>query len=103
MVAYQPGKAAKSTAPATISHASLPSQTGPIVLTMTRRSSACARERVQPEVESLQDEKKTEPDDGGDDEPEISEIESSHVVDLLVDEGQVVLVLMGRVGLSVGG
>ena len=38
MVAYQPGKAAKITAPATISHTSLPSQTGPIVLTSTRRS-----------------------------------------------------------------
>ena len=38
MVAYQPGKAAKITAPATISHTSLPSQTGPMVLTMTRRS-----------------------------------------------------------------
>ena len=38
MVAYQPGKAAKIAAPATISHTSLPSQTGPIVLTSTRRS-----------------------------------------------------------------
>ena len=38
MVAYQSGKAANVAAPATISHTSLPSQTGPIVLTSTRRS-----------------------------------------------------------------
>ncbi len=38
MVAYQPGKAAKITAPATMSHTSFPSHTGPIVLTITRRS-----------------------------------------------------------------
>ncbi len=38
MVAYQPGKAANVAAPATINQTSLPSQTGPIVLTRTRRS-----------------------------------------------------------------
>ncbi len=40
MVAYQPGKAAKIAAPATISHTSFPSQTGPIVLMHTRRSAS---------------------------------------------------------------
>ncbi len=104
MVAYQPGKAAKITAPATISHTSLPSHTGPIVLTMHAALQVVAPdERVQhadPEVESLQDEE-ADPEDGDDDEPEVAEIESSHV-DLLVDEGQVVLVLVGRVELGVG-
>ncbi len=38
IVAYQPGKAEKMTAPATMSHTSLPSQTGPIALIRTRRS-----------------------------------------------------------------
>ena len=38
IVAYQPGKAAKIAAPATISHTSLPSHTGPMVFTSTRRS-----------------------------------------------------------------
>src|SRR6266516_2856327 len=37
MVAYQPGKAAKMAAPATISHTSLPSHSGPIVLITVRR------------------------------------------------------------------
>src|SRR5699024_9051741 len=36
--AYQPGNAANMTPTATISHTSLPSQTGPIVFTSTRRS-----------------------------------------------------------------
>jgi hypothetical protein len=36
--AYQPGNAANIDAPATISHTSLPSQTGPMVLMRTRRS-----------------------------------------------------------------
>src|SRR5262252_278300 len=36
-VAYQPGKAAKVAAPATISHTSLPSHSGPIVLITVRR------------------------------------------------------------------
>jgi hypothetical protein len=40
MVAYQPGKAAKMAAPATISHTSLPSQNGPMVLTARRRSTS---------------------------------------------------------------
>ena len=35
---YQRGKAAKVAAPATMSHTSLPSQVGPMVLTATRRS-----------------------------------------------------------------
>src|SRR6516162_1876522 len=38
MVAYQPGKAAKMPAAATMSHTSLASQNGPIVLMATRRS-----------------------------------------------------------------
>ena len=38
IVAYQPGKAANMAAPATISHTSLPSHHGPIVLIATRRS-----------------------------------------------------------------
>src|SRR6266545_4298507 len=37
MVAYQPGKAANMPAAATISHTSLPSQTGPMVAIATRR------------------------------------------------------------------
>src|SRR5450631_2255419 len=37
MVAYQPGKAAKMAAPATISQTSLPSHSGPIVLMAARR------------------------------------------------------------------
>lgn len=37
-VAYQPGKAAKVAPPAVISQTSLPSQVGPIVLIITRRS-----------------------------------------------------------------
>src|SRR5580692_10191767 len=38
MVAYQPGNAANMLAPATISHTSLPSHSGPIVLMAARRS-----------------------------------------------------------------
>ena len=38
MAAYQGGKAAKVAPPAVSSQTSLPSQTGPIVLIMTRRS-----------------------------------------------------------------
>ena len=38
IVAYQPGNAANIAAPATISHTSLPSHHGPIVLIATRRS-----------------------------------------------------------------
>ena len=38
IVAYQPGNAANIDAPATISHTSLPSHQGPIVLIATRRS-----------------------------------------------------------------
>src|SRR5712692_8568059 len=37
MVAYQPGKAANIAAPAVISHTSLPSHSGPIVLIAVRR------------------------------------------------------------------
>ena len=37
-MAYQPGKAANVAPPATISHTSLPSHTGPIVLIKTRLS-----------------------------------------------------------------
>ena len=37
MVAYQPGKAAKVPAAATISHTSLPSQSGPMVWMASRR------------------------------------------------------------------
>src|SRR5579859_3063537 len=37
MVAYQPGNAANIAAPATISHTSLPSHSGPIVLIAARR------------------------------------------------------------------
>ena len=37
-MAYQPGKAAKIPPAAVSSHTSLPSQVGPMVLTMTRRS-----------------------------------------------------------------
>ena len=37
MDAYQPGKAAKVAPPAVSSQTSLPSQTGPIALIMTRR------------------------------------------------------------------
>ncbi len=37
-MAYQAGKAANMAAPATISQTSLPSQTGPMVFTATRRS-----------------------------------------------------------------
>ena len=39
-VAYQGGKAANMAAPATISQTSLPSQTGPMVLMATRRSTS---------------------------------------------------------------
>ena len=38
IVAYQPGKAAKVAPPAVSNHTSLPSQVGPMVLTMRRRS-----------------------------------------------------------------
>ena len=40
MVAYQEGKAAKMAAPATTSHISFPSQTGPIEFTAMRRSTS---------------------------------------------------------------
>ena len=40
MLAYQTGKAAKVAPAATISHTSLPSQTGPIALRASRRSTS---------------------------------------------------------------
>src|SRR5713226_4011582 len=42
MVAYQPGNAANMAAPATISHTSLPSHSGPIVLIAARRPASSA-------------------------------------------------------------
>ena len=60
MDAYQPGNAAKVAPPAVSSQTSLPSQTGPIALIMTRRRvSSPAQHRQQEadaEVESLEDE-----------------------------------------------
>ena len=41
-VAYQPGKAANMAAPPTISQTSLPSQTGPMVLSAVRRSGSAS-------------------------------------------------------------
>ncbi len=67
------GEGGEDAAPATISHTSLPSQNGPIVLMATRRSSVgLADEHVQhadAEVEALEDEE-PDPEDGDDDEPE---------------------------------
>ena len=76
MVAYQPGKAAKSAAPATISHTSLPSQTGPMVLTALAAPCRCdARKECSmptPKSNPFEDEE-ADPQDGDDDEPEVSE------------------------------
>ena len=71
--AYQPGKAANVAPTATISHTSLPSQTGPMVFSMTRRSVVVAAEHRQQhadaEVEALE-EQVAEPQHGDHDEPE---------------------------------
>ena len=69
-VAYQPGNAANIAAPAVISQTSLPSQTGPMVLSTARRcgfgiaASPDAAERLHQhadaEVEALEDEEAEE-------------------------------------------
>jgi hypothetical protein len=48
MAAYQFGKAANIAPPAVISQTSLPSQTGPIVLIMTRRVVSSERPSARP-------------------------------------------------------
>ena len=77
MAAYQAGKAAKVAPPAVSSQTSLPSQTGPIVLIMTRLSmSSPAEERQQDpdaEVESLEDEV-AGPQHGDRDEPQVGQV-----------------------------
>ena len=77
MAAYQPGKAANVAPPAVSSQTSLPSQTGPIVLIMTRRSVVVAAEERQQdadaEVESLQDEV-AGPQHGDGDEPQVRQV-----------------------------
>ena len=76
-MAYQPGNEAKITAPATISHTSLPSQTGPMVVDEhPSLVVGASEERVQhahTEVEALQDEE-PDPEQDIDDEPEISSV-----------------------------
>ncbi len=71
------GKAAKVAAPATTSQTSFPSQTGPIVSNMTRRSrSSFGQERQQhadPEVEALEQEI-AGPEEGDEAEPEELEV-----------------------------
>ena len=72
-VAYQSGNAANVAPPATMSHTSLPSQNGPIVLIATRRSRSVLPDdgvqRADAEVEPLEDEE-PRPEEGDDDEPD---------------------------------
>ena len=73
-VAYQPGKAAKIPAAPTISHTSLPSQNGPIVLIATRCSVSVRPDdlvqHADAEVEPLQDEE-AGPEERDDQEPQV--------------------------------
>ena len=88
-VAYHSGKAAKVAPPATSSHTSLPSQTGPMVLITTRRSvSVAAEDRQQhadAEVEALQDEV-AGPQHGDEQEPDVGAVPSRGSVS--VGEGE---------------
>ena len=76
-MAYHSGKAANVAPPATSSQTSLPSQTGPIVRSIARRSGSFAAEDGQQdadaEVEALEDEV-ADPEDGDEDEPDGREL-----------------------------
>ena len=72
-MAYHSGKAANVAPPATSSQTSLPSQTGPIVLMIGRRSRSLrptnGQQDADAEVEALEDEV-ADPEDGDEDEPD---------------------------------
>ena len=72
-VAYHSGKAANVAPPATSSQTSLPSQTGPIVCSIARRSVSSrprtGQQHADAEVEALEDEV-ADPEDGDEQEPD---------------------------------